>query len=150
MEVRIGPESWGEWQELGGGMGVRAFAGQGAECIGLRRTPEDREGRLWFFDRDRLLRALGQWVSFPSLGIDIKALASDSAAVLHVRRHVNPAEEAKRVHWKHLQNSARRHARERGHRMAIVAQRWEVRGHTGWHYMIVDATSAARVRSFRG
>jgi len=51
--------------------------------------------------------------------------------------------------WMHLMFTARVGARNRQERMCVVAQRWSYHGRSGWHYMVVDATSAARVRSFR-
>lgn len=44
------------------------------------------------------------------------------------------------THWKHLQQAARRHARDRGERMMVLGQRWEFRGHHGWHYIIIPGT----------
>lgn len=46
----------------------------------------------------------------------------------------------RQTHWKHLQQAARRHAVERGERMAVLGQPWSYRGHHGWHYVIVPAT----------
>lgn len=54
-----------------------------------------------------------------------------------------------RQEWQHLMFTARMGARTRSERMSVVAQRWSYAGRSGWHYVVVDATSAARIRSFR-
>lgn len=46
----------------------------------------------------------------------------------------------RKTHWKHLQQAARRHAKERGERMMVLGQRWEFRGYHGWHYVIMPPT----------
>lgn len=49
-------------------------------------------------------------------------------------------EQRRKQHWKHLMNAARRHATERGERMAVLGQPFSYRGVNGWHYVIVPAT----------
>lgn len=53
--------------------------------------------------------------------------------------------------WRHIQISARRHARERSERMAVVAMAVVATERSGrWHYTIVPAESAERWRRLAG
>lgn len=51
--------------------------------------------------------------------------------------------------WDHKMFTARQSARRRNEHMHVVGQRWSYAGRSGWHYVVVDSASAARVRSFR-
>lgn len=52
-------------------------------------------------------------------------------------------------HWAHLMNAARRHAGNRSERMHVVGLPFSYGGHSGWHYVIMGAASAARSRAGR-